>query len=78
MRQGIGEPVRGSGCRVRVGVVERGGVLERLWHGVPPMGEGECRCCVRMLGKGNGRSRNEVDILPSIMRLLVGCGRGVG
>ena len=40
VRQGIGEPARGSGCRVRVGVAERGGVLERLWRGVPPMGEG--------------------------------------
>ena len=37
---GVGEPVRGSGCRVRVGVVVRGGVLERLLRGVPPMGEG--------------------------------------
>ena len=34
---GIGEPERGSGCRVRVGVVERGGVLERLVRGVPPI-----------------------------------------
>ena len=25
----------------RVGVVERGGVLERLWRGVPPIGEGK-------------------------------------
>ena len=38
----------------------------------------KCRSCVLVLRKGNGRSRNEVDILPSIMRLLVGCGRGVG
>ena len=30
-----------SGCRVRVGVAERGGVLERLWRGVPPIGEGK-------------------------------------
>ena len=38
---GTGEPERGSGCRVRVGVVERGGVLERLLRGVPPIGEGK-------------------------------------
>ena len=38
---GTGEPERGSGCRVRVGVVERGGVLERLVRGVPPIGEGK-------------------------------------
>ena len=37
---GVGEPVRGSGWRVRVGVVVRGGVLERLLRGVPPMGDG--------------------------------------
>ena len=36
---GVGEPVRGSGCRGRVGVVVRGGVLERLLRGVPPMGD---------------------------------------
>ena len=40
VRCGVGEPVRGSGCRVRVGVVPRGGVLERRLRGVPPMGEG--------------------------------------
>ena len=48
VRWGVGEPVRGSGCRVRVGVVVRGGVLERLLRGVPPMGEGNvggvCGC----------------------------------
>ena len=38
---GVGEPVRGSGWRVRVGVVVRGGGLfERLLRGVPPMGDG--------------------------------------
>ena len=42
---GTGDPERGSGCRVRVGVVERGGVLERLWRGVPPIGEGKSRVC---------------------------------
>ena len=35
-----GGVVRGSGWRVRVGVVVRGGVLERLLRGVPPMGDG--------------------------------------
>ena len=35
------QEVGGSGCRVRVGVVERGGVLECLWRGVPPIGEGK-------------------------------------
>ena len=48
VRWGVGEPVRGSGCRVRVGVVVRGGVLDRLLRGVPPMGEGNvggaCGC----------------------------------
>ena len=39
-RWGVGEPVRGSCWRVRLGVVERGGVLERRLRGVPPMGEG--------------------------------------
>ena len=29
---GTRDPERGSGCRVRDGVVERGGVLERLWR----------------------------------------------
>ena len=38
---GIGDPERGSGRRVRVGVVERGGVLERLLRGVPPIGAGK-------------------------------------
>ena len=37
---GVGDPVRGSGWRVRVGVVVRGGVLERLLRGAPPMGDG--------------------------------------
>ena len=37
---GVGEPARGSGWRVRVGVVVLGGVLERLLRGVPPMGDG--------------------------------------
>ena len=36
------------------------------------------RSGVQVLRNGNCRSRNEVDILPSIMRLLVGCGRRVG
>ena len=57
VRWGVGEPVRGSGCRVRVGVVVRGGVLERLLRGVPPMGEGNvggaCGCSGRLtLGVG--------------------------
>ena len=38
---GTGEPERGSGCRVQVGVAERGGVFDRLWCGVPPIGEGK-------------------------------------
>ena len=38
----------------------------------------KCLSGVRVLRNGNCRSRNEVDILPSIMRLLVGCGRWVG
>ena len=57
VRRGVGEPVRGSGCQVRVGVVVRGGVLERLLRGVPPMGEGNvggaCGCSGRLtLGVG--------------------------
>ena len=52
VRWGVGEPVRGSGCRVRVGVVVREGVLERLLRGVPPMGEGNvggvCGCSGRV------------------------------
>ena len=38
---GTGDPERGSVCRVRGGVVERGGVLERLLRGVPPIGAGK-------------------------------------
>ena len=44
--------MRGSDCLVRVGVVVRGGVLERLLRGVPPMGEGNvggaCGCSGRV------------------------------
>ena len=68
VRWGVGEPVRGSGCRVRVGVVVRGGVLERLLRGVPPMGEGN----VWLFRQGDGGSGNEVDVLPSIVWLFVG------
>ena len=31
-----------------------------------------------MLGHGNCRSRNEIDVLPSVVRLLVGGGSRVG
>ena len=52
VRWGVGEPVRGSDYLVRVGVVVRGGVLERLLRGVPPMGEGNvggaCGCSGRV------------------------------
>ena len=61
---GVGEPVRGSGWRVRVGVVVRGGVLERLFCGVPPMGDGNVGGVWGCSGK--------VDVLPPIVWLLVG------
>ena len=48
---GLGDPERGSGWRVRVGVVERGGVLVRLLRGVPPMGEGKSRGCSWCVGR---------------------------
>ena len=65
---GVGEPVRGSGWRVRVGVVERGGVLDRLLRGVPPIGEGK-------LGVGWGCSGN---VMGGVGIRLTYCQRSCG
>ena len=68
---GVGEPVRGSGWRVRVGVVVRGGVLERLARCAAD-GGWKCRWSVGLFRQSDSGCGDEVDVLPSIVWLFVG------
>ena len=80
---GTGDPHRGSECRpcvkrVRCGVVDLGGVLERARRGVPPIG------AVKSDARAGGwwwwvvhRGRwNQLGILPVVWIGLFVCSRG--
>ena len=75
---GTGDPHRGSECRpcvkrVRCGVVDLGGVLERARRGVPPIGavKSEARA------GGGGLSTAGAGINSAYCQWLFVCSRGV-